>query len=238
MTTMNSSPVWLEPDNINFPPPDQALIEPDGLLAVGGDLSPQRIINAYVNGIFPWYSDGQPILWWSPNPRAILLPEKLHISKSLKKFLRRQIFHMTFDQAFEQVIDQCAATPRSEQDGTWITNEMKQAYIYLHQLGFAHSAECWLGDQLIGGLYGLAIGQVFFGESMFSHQSNASKAAFVHLVDNLRKANYALIDCQISNQHLLSLGAEEIPRNQFLELVNKHTQAAMIKENWLSQELN
>jgi len=221
MTSTNLSPIWLDSDNINFPHPDQSLTEPDGLLAIGGDLSPQRIIN------------GQPILWWSPNPRAVLFPKKLHISKSLKKIIRKQTFHTTVDQAFEQVINQCAKTPRSEQGGTWITQEMKDAYIYLHQLGFAHSAECWLGNQLVGGLYGLAIGRVFFGESMFSHQSNASKIAFVHLVDKLLKADYALIDCQVGSQHLFSLGAEEIPRNQFLKLVHEKTQASLIKENWL-----
>lgn len=224
---MNENPIWIDPDDTTyvFPHPENALTEPDGLLAVGGDLSPNRIINAYLNGIFPWYSHDQPILWWSPNPRAVLFPEKLHISKSLKKTLRKKTFRTTMNQAFEQVIYSCAETPRKDQDGTWITDEMQQAYLHLHQLGFAHSAECWLGDKLVGGLYGLALGQVFFGESMFSHQSNASKIAFVHLLDELKKTDYALIDCQITTDHLLSLGAEEIPRDQFIQLVRQHTQS-------------
>ncbi len=230
---MNEFPVWIDPDDTSymFPHTDNALTEPDGLLAVGGDLSPERIITAYLNGIFPWYSHGQPILWWTPNPRAVLFPEKLHISKSLKKTLRKKTFRTTMNQAFEQVIYSCAETPRKNQDGTWITDEMQQAYLYLHQLGFAHSAECWLDDKLVGGLYGLALGKVFFGESMFSHQSNASKIAFVHLLDELKKSDYALIDCQVTTDHLLSLGAEEIPRDQFLKLVKQHTQSFVENTN-------
>ena len=231
--TMNPSPIWLASNDINFPPVEQALTEPDGLLAMGGDLSPQRIIHAYCQGIFPWYSDGQPILWWSPNPRAVLFPDKLHISKSIKKFIRKQIFTTSLDQAFEQVIDRCAQIPRNDQAGTWITSEMKQAYIHLHKLGFAHSAECWHGDKLVGGLYGLALGQVFFGESMFSQQSNASKVAFIHLIDNLIHADYQLIDCQVSNEHLLSLGAQEIPRNEFIALLEKHTTTLKDNKFWL-----
>ena len=230
---MNEFPVWIDPDDTSymFPHTDNALTEPDGLLAVGGDLSPERIITAYLNGIFPWYSHGQPILWWTPNPRAVLFPEKLHISKSLKKTLRKKTFRTTMNQAFEQVIYSCAETPRKNQDGTWITDEMQQAYLYLHQLGFAHSAECWLDDKLVGGLYGLALGKVFFGESMFSHQSNASKIAFVHLLDELKKSDYALIDCQVTTDHLLSLGAEEIPRDQFLKSVKQHTQSFVENTN-------
>ena len=239
---MNPYPIWLDPDpeNIDFPHPDYALTEPDGLLAVGGDLSPARIINAYVHGIFPWYSNGQPVLWWSPNPRAVLFPEKLHVSRSLKKLIRQGKFTTTLDTAFEQVIHACALTPRTDQDGTWITTEMEQAYIQLHKIGIAHSAECWLDDQLVGGLYGLALGKVFFGESMFSHQSNASKVAFVHLLDELKKANYALIDCQVTTDHLLTLGAEEIPRNQFLKLVEQNTRPFFNQElentDWLSRK--
>ncbi len=236
---MNTTPIWLDnnPDNIDFPHPDLALSEPDGLLAVGGDLSPARIINAYLNGIFPWYSEGQPLLWWSPDPRAVLFPDKLHLSRSLKKIIRKGVFTTTLDQAFEQVIYHCAQTPRKDQDGTWITDEMSQAYIHLHKLGLAHSAECWLDGKLVGGLYGLALGRVFFGESMFSHQSNASKVAFVHLLDELKKADYALIDCQVTTDHLLSLGAEEIPRNQFLSLVKVHTHPFLKNNNtWLSPD--
>ncbi len=239
---MNQQPVWLDnnPENIEFPHPDLALTEPDGLLAVGGDLSPQRIINAYMNGIFPWYSDGQPILWWSPNPRAVLFPDKLHVSRSLKKVISKNIYRTTLDQAFEQVIENCAQTPRKDQEGTWITDERAQAYIRLHQLGIAHSAECWLEDKLVGGLYGIALGRIFFGESMFSHRSNASKVAFVHLLDELKKADYALIDCQVTTEHLLSLGAEEIPRNQFLNLVKVHTRPFLNNNNnnWLAQYNN
>ncbi len=243
---MNLEPVWLDndPENIEFPHPDMAMSEPDGLLAIGGDLSPQRIVNAYINGIFPWFSEGQPILWWSPNPRAVLFPEKLHVSRSLKKLIRKGIYSSTLDQAFEQVIENCARTPRKDQDGTWITDEMAEAYIHLHRLGLAHSAECWLDGELVGGLYGIALGEVFFGESMFSHRTNASKVAFVHLLDELKKADYALIDCQVTTDHLLSLGAEEIPRNQFLNLVKVHTQTFLnnIKKNnnnhWLSRDNN
>jgi len=230
---MNQYPVWLDPEDNNyiFPPPDKALTEPDGLLAIGGDLSPERIIIAYLNGIFPWYSPGQPILWWSPNPRAVLFPQKLHVSRSLAKIIRKKEFITTIDQAFEQVIEACAQTPRHNQDGTWITDEMQQAYLKLHQLGIAHSAECWKNGQLVGGLYGIALGKVFFGESMFSWQSNASKVAFVHLLDELKKRNYALIDCQVTTDHLLSLGAEEIPREHFLKLIAQHTQSFLDTNN-------
>ncbi len=222
---MISYPVWLDPDDkqFQFPHPDNALTDPDGLLAAGGDLSPERIVSAYLQGIFPWYSDGQPILWWSPDPRAVLFPDKLHVSRSLKKLIRQKKYTTTIDQAFEQVIAHCAQTPRNAQDGTWITSEMQQAYSKLHKLGVAHSAECWLDGQLVGGLYGLALGKVFFGESMFSHRSNASKLAFVHLLDELTNSGYALVDCQVTTEHLLSLGAEEIPRSQFLKLVEQYT---------------
>ncbi len=230
---MNLSPIWLESDNINFPLTNLALTEPDGLLAIGGDLSPQRIVNAYLNGIFPWYSDGQPILWWSPDPRAILLPEKLHISKSLKKLIRKCTYTITLDTAFKKVITYCSQIPRDDQPGTWITDEMKYAYIGLHKLGIAHSAECWSGNQLVGGLYGLALGKVFFGESMFSHKSNASKVAFAYLVDKLNQADYQLIDCQVTSEHLLSLGAEEIPRVQFIELLQMYTKTFTLNKNWL-----
>ncbi len=222
---MNNRPIWLDNNNYDFPHTNNALTDPDGLLAIGGDLAPERIITAYLQGIFPWYNPGQHILWWSPNPRTVLFPEKLHISKSLKKLIKQQRFTTTIDQAFEQVIHYCAETPRIDQDGTWITDEMQQAYIQLHQLGVAHSAECWLDGELVGGLYGLALGQVFFGESMFAHQSNASKVAFVYLLDALKKRNYALIDCQVMTPHLLSLGAEEIPREQFLKLLKEKTQS-------------
>jgi len=234
---MSIYPVWLDPEDTSyeFPSTENALVEPNGLLAIGGDLSPERIVNAYMQGIFPWYSPEQPILWWSPNPRAVLFPEKLKCSRSLKKLIQKKLFTVTIDKDFHSVIQHCAQTPRKEQNGTWITNEMQQAYIKLHQADIAHSVECWLGEQLVGGLYGLALGNVFFGESMFSHKSNASKVAFAHLVDELRKSNYALIDCQVTSNHLISLGAEEIPRKHFLDLIKRHTAGRMGQESWLEQ---
>ena len=204
---------WLEPSS-PFPEPCAALEEPNGLLAAGGDLSPQRILSAYRQGIFPWFSDGQPILWWSPNPRCIIYPSDVHCSKSLNKHIRRLRPRITFDQAFEDVIQHCARLD-SEQ-GTWITAEMEAAYIQLHHLGYAHSVEVWHDQELIGGLYGLAMGKVFFGESMFSQQTNASKIAFISLCRQLEKWGYQLIDCQVENPHLLSLGAVTIERSDFL----------------------
>lgn len=234
---MSIYPVWLDPtdSNYEFPSAENALTEPNGLLAIGGDLSPARIVNAYLQGIFPWYSPDQPILWWSPNPRAVLFPEKFKCSSSLQKLIRKKKFSTTIDEDFDSVIQHCAKTSRKDQNGTWITDEMYRAYIKLHQADIAHSVECWLDDQLVGGLYGLALGNVFFGESMFSHTSNASKVAFAHLVDELRKSNYALIDCQVTSDHLTSLGAEDISRKRFLELIRQHTAARMGQTSWLDQ---
>ena len=179
---MTKGPFWLDESapELNFPPVDLALDEPNGLLAVGGDLSPKRLIKAYRLGIFPWFSNGQPILWWSPNPRAILFPDQLHVSRSLNKAIRRGNLHITLDTAFAEVMQACAS-PRLQQADTWITAEMHTAYLQLHKMGIAHSVEAWLDDKLVGGLYGLSIGKVFFGESMFSRVSNASKVAFVYL---------------------------------------------------------
>lgn len=218
-------PFWLDPKDhsYSFPPVEYALREPDGLLAVGGDLVPQRILNAYRHGIFPWFSPGQPILWWSPDPRAVLFPEKLKVSRSLRKSIDRNTFRVTFNNAFEQVIRACAETPRRGQDGTWISEEMQQAYIHLHEMGYAHSAESWLEDELVGGLYGLRLGRIFFGESMFSHRTDASKVPFVQLVRKLQSEGVVLIDCQVTTGHLLSLGAEEIPRQRFIELLERYT---------------
>lgn len=218
-------PFWLDADDKGyaFPPVEYALREPDGLLAVGGDLAPERILSAYRQGIFPWFSPGQPILWWSPDPRAVLLPEKLKVSRSLRKTINKGGFQVTFDTAFEQVIRACATTPRRGQPGTWITGEMQQAYIKLHRMGYAHSAESWSGDELVGGLYGLRLGRVFYGESMFSRRTDASKVAFVHLVRKLQEEGVMLIDCQVTTDHLLSLGAEEIPRRRFIELLQRYT---------------
>ncbi len=220
-------PYWLDPqsDPAQFPDPCYALEEPNGLLAVGGDLSPARLLNAYRQGIFPWYSQEEPILWWSPNPRAILLPEQFHLSRSLRKKLRKRSFRITLDTAFERVIEACSATRTGRdgsQSGTWITEEMKLAYNTLHRIGFAHSVECWQGEELVGGLYGVSMGKVFFGESMFSRCTDASKVAFAHLTEQLRRWDFALIDCQVYSDHLASLGAFEIPRDTFLAMLDQH----------------
>lgn len=199
-----------------FPPPH--LAGPDGLLAMGGDLSPERLLLAYREGIFPWY-EGKHILWWSPDPRFVLFPARLRISKSVKPLLNRQAFAFTTNQAFAQVIHQCKKTPRAGQDGTWITDELEQAYIRMHELGYAHSAEVWKEGQLVGGLYGIRLGRVFFGESMFSHLSNASRYAFIRYVDILRSEGVELIDCQVYTEYLESLGAEMIPRKDFIRLL-------------------
>lgn len=205
---------WLADDSLAFPPLEQALVEPDGLLAAGGDLSEPRLVNAYRSGIFPWYNPGEPILWWSPDPRCVLFPRDLYLSRSLRKRLRKQDYSVTFDQAFAKVVAACAA-PRQKQQGTWISDDIFSAYLNLHRSGIAHSVEVWLDDQLVGGLYGLAIGKVFFGESMFSRQRDASKIAFAWLATQLQYWGYELIDCQVYNDHLASLGATEIPRQVF-----------------------
>ena len=215
---------WLDPrdDGQPFPPAHRALIEPDGLLAAGGNLSPRRLLRAYRQGIFPWYSAGQPILWWSPNPRLVLLPESVNVSRSLRKTLKNGQFTMTADAAFAAVIAGCAA-PRAGQDtGTWITPEMNRAYCRLHRLGHAHSIEAWHQSELAGGLYGVAVGQVFFGESMFSLMSDASKAALVLLAAQLRRWEFALIDCQVRTEHLTRMGAVEIARATFLQLLDRY----------------
>ena len=210
----------LNPDTseLKFPPVDHAT--PEGLLAAGGDLSVPRLLEAYRQGIFPWYSAGQPILWWSPDPRAVLFPDKIKISRSLKKTLRKNQFRVTADQAFRQVMLACAG-PRKGETGTWITEEMVEAYCQLHERGHAHSIETWMDDKLVGGLYGIAIGRVFFGESMFSRVSDASKVATAYLCRQLDAWGFELIDCQIASPHLFTLGAEEIPRNQFRKLLTK-----------------
>lgn len=213
----------LDPSNPDqgFPAIETALTDPDGLLAVGGCLSPKRIINAYKHGIFPWYSPGEPVLWWSPDPRLVLFPEHLNVSRSLRKTIRKGGFKITYDQAFPQVIQYCAA-PRDEETGTWITEEMYLAYTQLHQQGIAHSIEAWSDGELVGGLYGIAIGQVFFGESMFHRKTDASKVAFCFLVQLLSQWNYKLIDCQVHTNHLSSLGAEQIERKDFSLLINQY----------------
>jgi len=208
----------------SFPSTDKALKEPDGLLAVGGCLSPQRIINAYSQGIFPWFNPESPILWWSPDPRLVLFPEKLQLSRSLKKTLRQGKFQVTFDTAFPQVIAACA-TSRKDQAGTWINQDMQSAYIKLHQQGYAHSVETWFTDQLVGGLYGIALGKIFYGESMFHKKTDASKVAFASLVETLTEWGFKLIDCQVRTDHLMSLGAEEITRDEFNTLLAQYCSA-------------
>ena len=205
----------LDRDFLEFPPVSSALTDPDGLLAIGGDLSPSRLINAYRRGIFPWYQQGQPILWWSPNPRWIIEPARLHISRSLAKTLRKGRFRVTFNQDFNAVISACAQ-PGKDRDETWITADIQSAYTELHQLGYAHSVESWHQNQLVGGLYGIALGKVFFGESMFSIQSDASKVAMVYLTEKLNADGIELIDCQVHTQHLQSLGATPISRKDFI----------------------
>ena len=203
-----------------FPPLEQALEEPCGLLAAGGDLSPERLIAAYRGGIFPWYSPGQPVLWWSPDPRAVLFPEEFHCTRSLAKTLRNGGFSYSMDRDFAAVIDGCAA-PRAASPGTWITSDMRAAYLELYHLGHAHSIEIWRGAVLVGGLYGVRLGGVFFGESMFSRARDASKAALAHLVAVCRRNSLAVIDCQLPSRHLTSLGSRTIPRSQFQALLRE-----------------
>lgn len=218
-------PCWLDPTDPTapFPPVDWALDEPNGLLAAGGDLQPQRLLNAYAQGIFPWFSEGQPILWWSPDPRLVLYPQQLHVPRSLKKTLNKRPFRLSLDSAFGRVMDGCAA-PRPDQDGTWITPGMRAAYLQLHELGYAHSVEAWLDEELVGGLYGVALGRAFFGESMFTRRPDASKIAFVSLVHQLQRWDYRLIDCQVYTGHLARFGAEEIPRQRFIEELKQAVQ--------------
>lgn len=211
---------WLRAEDYSFPPLERALRDPNGLLAVGGDLSAERLLAAYRHGCFPWYQDGQPLLWWSPDPRTVLLPHELHVSRSLAKLLRQQRYRVTFDQNFDAVIRACAA-PRSYADGTWITQPMQAAYLKLHQLGHAHSVEVWEGEELVGGLYGLAMGQLFFGESMFSRRDNASKVGFATLVRQLQDWGFVLIDCQMPTEHLHGFGAKAISRVQFSEMLRQ-----------------
>lgn len=208
-------PVYRLPDTHVFPPPDHA--EPTGLLAVGGDLHPRRLLLAYAHGIFPWYSEGEPVLWFSPDPRFVLEPPALRVGRSLRKRVRRGDFEVRLDTSFGAVIRSCREAGRPGQSGTWITDEMERAYCELHHMGFAHSAEAWLDGQLVGGLYGVAIGRTFAGESMFAHRSDASKVAFVWLVRQLAAWGYDLIDCQIETDHLARFGARGIPRESFLD---------------------
>jgi leucyl/phenylalanyl-tRNA--protein transferase len=204
---------WL-PRQIDFPSVETALAEPNGLLAAGGDLSPERLLAAYRHGIFPWYSPGEPLLWWSPDPRMVLFPIELKISRSFAKTLKNRCYEVRLDTCFARVMSECAR-PRDGQSGTWISDEMCMAYLRLHQLGYAHSVETWIDGALVGGLYGVAIGRVFYGESMFSRVSDASKISLAHLCRYLGQRGFAVIDCQMKTPHLGSLGAREIPRREF-----------------------
>ena len=211
--------MYLLSSDLVFPPVQ--LADQDGVLAIGGDLSTERLLLAYKSGIFPWYNQGEPIIWYSPNPRMVLFPENLKISKSMSQVIRKGEFTITFNQHFSEVISNCKNVYRQGQGGTWITYEMQLAYMQLHKKGIAKSVEVWLNNELVGGLYGIDLGHIFCGESMFSKVNNASKIAFVYLVQKLEKENYQLIDCQVYNNHLASLGAEEITRNEFLKFLNK-----------------
>jgi leucyl/phenylalanyl-tRNA---protein transferase len=208
-------PIFRLVDEPIFPPPDYA--DPSGLLAVGGDLSKERLLEAYRLGIFPWYSDDQPILWWSPDPRLVLDLKDFIISRSLRKTLKKGVFQVTFDHAFKEVIQACAVVSRSAQNGTWITEEMQEAYINLHDLGYAHSVESWIGGELAGGLYGVSLGKAFFGESMFHLKTDASKVALATLVEKLKSWDFQFIDSQMTTEHMVRLGAKELPRRIFLK---------------------
>jgi leucyl/phenylalanyl-tRNA--protein transferase len=228
---------WLEAET-PFPPILQALRDPNGLLAAGADLSPQRLISAYRQGIFPWFNAGDPILWWSPDPRMVLLPDHLRISRSLAKTLRHANYSVRLDTAFDQVIAACAVAPRAGQSGTWIVPAMQAAYLRLHALGYAHSVEIWREGKLIGGLYGIAIGGAFFGESMFSRATDASKIALAHLCKHLIAREFGIIDCQMETTHLKSLGARPIPRDDFLARVASRVAAGDPPGKWPAEGID
>lgn len=228
------TPRWLRPEDPAdaFPDPSLALREPNGLLAIGGDLSPGRLLAAYARGIFPWYEEGQPPLWWSPDPRAILRPSAFHVSRSLRRSLARSAFEVSLDQCFAEVVEACAATRAAS--GTWLIAEMRAAYGRLHRLGFAHSVEIWAQGELVGGVYGIALGRAFFGESMFSRRTDASKAALWWLTRHLREADVPLLDCQLPSAHLASLGSICLPRAQFLAELRRLLAGAESPARWLA----
>lgn len=226
-------PIHQLPLETVFPNPDEA--DDEGLVAYGGDLSVDRLIAAYRSGIFPWYDEYSPdIMWWSPNPRMIMYPDKFKLSKSLRQKIRRDVFELRFDTDFKGVMGACAQVPREEQDGTWITDEMQEAYLALHQIGLAHSVECWLDGELVGGLYGVSLGNAFFGESMFHYVSDASKVAYYYLCQMSKKLGIEFIDCQMHTDHLESLGAVEIPRSAFLALVQTNNKNETNSSKWES----
>lgn len=221
---------WLGKEPV-FPPDARALAEPNGLLAAGGALTPDWLLAAYRRGIFPWFSEGEPILWWTPDPRLVLIPDQLHVSHSLRKVLRRRRFDVRTDSAFAAVMRACAA-PRAPGIGTWITPAMQAAYLRMHELGYAHSVECWHEGRLVGGLYGMALGRMFFGESMFALETNASKVALAHLSRLLAARGYAMIDCQMTTAHLQSMGGREMPREQFVDALKRATADGPGPQRW------
>jgi len=228
-----SMPVFFLSDKLAFPSP--RLSEKEGLLAVGGDLSQKRLLLAYSMGIFPWFSESEPILWWSPDPRLVLYPKELKISKTLQKVMKKGLFSVTMDQAFSEVIHQCAQVRLEKSEETWIGRDMIDAYCGLHESGYAHSVEAWYEGKLAGGLYGVSVGRCFFGESMFTRRTNASSVALVHLVQHLEELSFDMIDCQITTAHLRRFGARKIPRDQFLEQLDKSLKLPTIKGKWLMQ---
>lgn len=223
-------PVFVLTDELSFPPP--TLANSDGILAVGGDLQTERLLLAYQSGIFPWYSSGEPIIWWSPDPRFVLYPHELRVAKSMRPVFNRREFFVTYDQHFSAVIDACKRIKRPGQQGTWITPEMRNAYLKLHKMGFAHSVEVWRENDLVGGLYGVSLGKSFFGESMFSRVSNASKVGFITLVQDLQDKDFALVDCQVYTKHLAQFGAQLIPRKDFLTQLNVSLAAPSLVGHW------
>lgn len=222
-------PIYLLTDKLDFPPVEGA---EDGIVAIGGDLSPERLLLAYQKGIFPWYSDDEPIIWHSPEDRFVLLPDELHISKSMQRVLNSDRFKVTFDTDFPFVIQQCANIDRKEQDGTWITEEMIKAYTELYYLGFAHSVEVWLDDKIVGGVYGVSLGKCFFAESMFHTVSNASKFALIKLVEFLKKHDFLFIDAQVFTEHVTTLGAKEIPRSEFIQMLQRGLKSDNLIGKW------
>jgi leucyl/phenylalanyl-tRNA--protein transferase len=230
-------PVFLLDDSLIFPPAEYS--DENGIVAIGGDLSPERLLNAYSKGIFPWYTEEEPILWWSPDPRFVLFPEEIKISKSMRQVINREIFTISYDRAFSDVITGCRK-PRNSQPGTWITDEMVDGYTRLHEMGYAHSVEAWQDGKLAGGLYGISLGLCFFGESMYADVSNASKAAFITLVKKLSGLGFRIIDCQIYTEHLKNLGAKSIPRKRFLSIIGEDLKYKTLRGNWgkLSQFKN
>lgn len=228
---MNDRFPYLDEDNFfQFPPVEAST--PEGIIAVGGNLSPGMILSAYSQGIFPWYTEDHPILWWSPDPRCVILPHEIHISKSMKKLLKQNRFSVSLDTCFWEVISACKEIPRKNQDGTWITDEMREAYQELHRLGYAHSLEVWREKLLVGGIYGVSLGRTFFGESMFSMVSNTSKVALIRLMELLNKMKFDLFDCQVYSPHLETFGAKQIGREEFLKRLNKSLEKETLRGSW------